>query len=217
MMSPRFSRAALAAAAGMISINLAAQVQTVPGMPPVADPNNLYSEIGVGQARPGGRRPPRAGLRPARAVERRLRDRPEDLHGRRQVQGGPEPAARRALLGPADAVGHQQRRAHQQGHAHADRSEDRQAGQGDRGPRSVQHVLLARRQRTRSWSRRPRSASNFRDPKTMEHQYYIQTPRCAGINHADFSIDGRVRDLHLRVLQGPREDRPGRAQGRSAT
>ncbi len=32
---------------------------------------------------------------------------------------------------------------------------------------------------------------NFRDPKTMEHQYYIQTPKCPGINHADFSIDGR--------------------------
>ena len=31
----------------------------------------------------------------------------------------------------------------------------------------------------------------FRDAKTMEMQYYIQTPRCAGINHADFSIDGR--------------------------
>ena len=30
----------------------------------------------------------------------------------------------------------------------------------------------------------------FRDAKTMEMQYMIQTPRCAGINHADFSIDG---------------------------
>jgi YVTN family beta-propeller protein len=32
---------------------------------------------------------------------------------------------------------------------------------------------------------------NFRDAKTMEHRYYINTPRCAGINHADFSVDGR--------------------------
>jgi YVTN family beta-propeller protein len=30
----------------------------------------------------------------------------------------------------------------------------------------------------------------FRDPKTMEMQYYIKTPGCGGINHADFSIDG---------------------------
>ena len=32
---------------------------------------------------------------------------------------------------------------------------------------------------------------NFRDAKTMEHRFYINTPRCAGINHADFSVDGR--------------------------
>ncbi len=32
---------------------------------------------------------------------------------------------------------------------------------------------------------------DFRDPKTMQLQYSIDVPRCAGINHADFSIDGR--------------------------
>jgi YVTN family beta-propeller protein len=32
---------------------------------------------------------------------------------------------------------------------------------------------------------------DFRDPDTMKLQYSIKTPRCAGINHADFSIDGR--------------------------
>jgi len=31
----------------------------------------------------------------------------------------------------------------------------------------------------------------FRDPKTMELQYMIQTPGCRGINHADFSNDGK--------------------------
>jgi YVTN family beta-propeller protein len=30
----------------------------------------------------------------------------------------------------------------------------------------------------------------FRDPHTMAMQYYIQTPDCPGINHADFAIDG---------------------------
>jgi YVTN family beta-propeller protein len=33
---------------------------------------------------------------------------------------------------------------------------------------------------------------DFRDPKTMALKYSIATPDCAGINHADFSIDGRV-------------------------
>jgi YVTN family beta-propeller protein len=32
---------------------------------------------------------------------------------------------------------------------------------------------------------------DFRDPKTMLMQFSIATPACAGINHADFSIDGK--------------------------
>jgi YVTN family beta-propeller protein len=32
---------------------------------------------------------------------------------------------------------------------------------------------------------------DFRDPHTMEFKYSIETPNCRGINHADFSIDGR--------------------------
>ena len=36
-----------------------------------------------------------------------------------------------------------------------------------------------------------RKRLDFRDPQTMAPQYSIHTPGCAGINHADFSIDGR--------------------------
>jgi len=32
---------------------------------------------------------------------------------------------------------------------------------------------------------------DFRDARTMKLEYSIATPKCAGINHADFSIDGR--------------------------
>ena len=32
---------------------------------------------------------------------------------------------------------------------------------------------------------------DFRDPKTMELKSSLETPECKGINHADFSIDGR--------------------------
>ncbi len=32
---------------------------------------------------------------------------------------------------------------------------------------------------------------DFRDPKTMALQSSLAAPRCGGINHADFSIDGR--------------------------
>ena len=33
---------------------------------------------------------------------------------------------------------------------------------------------------------------DFRDPKTMAMQYQIDAPKCGGINHADFSIDGKT-------------------------
>jgi len=36
-----------------------------------------------------------------------------------------------------------------------------------------------------------RKRLDFRDPKTMEMQYSIDVPGCPGVNHADFSIDGR--------------------------
>ena len=32
---------------------------------------------------------------------------------------------------------------------------------------------------------------DFRDPRTLALQYAIEAPKCGGINHADFSIDGR--------------------------
>jgi YVTN family beta-propeller protein len=32
---------------------------------------------------------------------------------------------------------------------------------------------------------------DFRDPQTMALQHSLEVPQCAGINHADFSIDGR--------------------------
>ncbi len=36
-----------------------------------------------------------------------------------------------------------------------------------------------------------RKRLDFRDPKTMALQYSIDTPGCPGINHADFSVDGK--------------------------
>ena len=36
-----------------------------------------------------------------------------------------------------------------------------------------------------------RKRLDFRDPQTMAMKFSIETPNCPGINHADFSIDGR--------------------------
>jgi YVTN family beta-propeller protein len=32
---------------------------------------------------------------------------------------------------------------------------------------------------------------DFRDPKTLKVQYSIEVPKCGGVNHGDFSVDGR--------------------------
>ncbi len=37
-----------------------------------------------------------------------------------------------------------------------------------------------------------RKRLDFRDPKTMAMQYAVEVPGCPGINHADFSTDGRT-------------------------
>ena len=68
---------------------------------------------------------------------------------------------------------------------------------------------------------------DFRDPQTMKLEFSIATPDCAGINHADFSIDGRhalftcefaggitkIDMVNRRVLEtiklSPHFDRPG--------
>src|SRR5207244_9295280 len=45
---------------------------------------------------------------------------------------------------------------------------------------------------------------DLRDPQTMALKSSIKTPNCGGINHADFSIDGRYRsEEHTSELQSP--------------
>ena len=64
------------------------------------------------QAEPGGARARCRASTCRTAVEQRLRDRPGHAQGGRHVRGRHQPAARRAVVGPEDAVGHEQRRGH---------------------------------------------------------------------------------------------------------
>jgi len=43
---------------------------------------------------------------------------------------------------------------------------------------------------------------DFRDPKTMELQGSLEVPECGGINHADFSIDGRYAIFTCEFAKG---------------
>jgi YVTN family beta-propeller protein len=43
---------------------------------------------------------------------------------------------------------------------------------------------------------------DFRDPKTMALQWSLEVPECGGINHADFSIDGRYAIFTCEFAKG---------------
>ena len=58
-----------------------------------------------------------------------------------------------------------------------------------------------------------RKRLDFRDPQTMAMQYSIDVPGCAGINHADFSIDGKFAIFTCEFAGTLVEDRPGQPQG----
>jgi DNA-binding beta-propeller fold protein YncE len=107
-----------------------------------------------------------------------------------QLPRRPQPAARRAVVGPEDALGRQQRREHDQGQPHADRPATGKPGKPIAvddpynmyfTPDGKEAIVVAE-----AYKR-----LDFRDPQTMALKSSLATPECAGINHADFSIDGR--------------------------
>ena len=150
------------------------------------------------QVEPGGAGRPRAHLRAQPALERRLRDRPGADEGGRPLQGRLQPAARRAVMGPAHAVGDQQCRASHRWQPDADRPAHRQARARRGGRQPVQHVLLARRQ---VGHRGRRGAQAARLPRSADDGAAVLDRR-AGLRRRQPRrlLDRRpVRDLHLRV------------------
>ena len=85
------------------------KIDTIPGMPPVVDPSNLYSETATGKMSDAVKGALTRVYVPNRRVEHGVGDRPVDDAGRRHVRRRAQPAARRAVVGPQDAVGHEQR------------------------------------------------------------------------------------------------------------
>jgi YVTN family beta-propeller protein len=58
-----------------------------------------------------------------------------------------------------------------------------------------------------------RKRLDFRDPHTMALQQSLPTPSCSGVNHADFSIDGRYAIFTCEFRGQAGQDRYGRSQG----
>jgi len=183
------TRGVLAAAFGTVATLAAAQVQTVPGMPPVPDPRNLYSEIGADKVSPA------------------LKDHKELVYVP-HVQSNDvyviDPKTYKVIdkykvgFNPQHVVPSWDMQTLWVTN-NAERTNkgtltpiDPRTGKPGKDipvhdPYNMyfspdgQYAIVVEEAEKRL---------AFRDSQTMEFKYYIQTPRCAGINHADFSIDG---------------------------
>ena len=164
-----------------------------------ADPRQPLQRDGAGQLSPAVAGALRARLRAEPARERRLGDRPRDAEGGRHLQGRRQSAARRAVVGPAHAVGRQQCRGPHRRQPDADRPEDRQAGQGDRRSTTRTTCTCRPTASRRSSSPRRTSGSTSATRRRWRSQYSIAD---AGVRRHQPRrlLDRRpVRDLHLRV------------------
>jgi len=189
MFPPRF-RGAVFAALGFVFSGAHAQIQTVPGMPPVPDPQNLYSETTAGK------------VSPALADHKELVYVPHvqsnDVYvidpktfkviDKYKVGLNPQHVvpswdmqtlwvtnnAERTTKGTLTPI-------------------DPKTGKPgkDIPVHDPYNMYFSPDGKSAIVVEEAEKRLAFRDPKTMEMQYYIQTPRCAGINHADFSMDGR--------------------------
>ena len=188
-MTTRTGLSGIAVALCLLSIEAAAQVEPVPGMPPPPDPKNIYSEIGMGK------------VSPSLASHRELVYVPHvqsnDVYvidpktykviDKYKVGFNPQHVvpswdmqtlwvtnnAERTNKGTLTPI-------------------DPRTGKPGKDipvhdPYNMyfspdgQYAIVVEEAEKRL---------AFRDAHTMEFKYYIPTPRCAGINHADFSIDG---------------------------
>ena len=167
-----------------------APIQTVPGMPPVPDAKNLYSETTPGHMSPAARD------HLERVYVPNLRSKSVsviDPHSMKvvdtlRVEKGPQhvvPSWDLSTLWVAN---------------NAERSNEGSLTPID--PRTAQagksvpvddpyNVYFTPDGASLIVVAEARRRLDFRDPKTLAMQYSISTPQCGGINHGDFTIDGR--------------------------
>lgn len=178
------------AALGLVVFEAASQVRTVPGMPPVVDPQNLYSETAAGK------------VSPALADHRELVYVPHVQSNNIYVI---DPRTFKVIdrykvgLNPQHVVPswdmqtlwvtNNAERTNQGSLTPIDPKTGKPGKEIPvHDPYNMyfspdgKHAIVVEEAEKRL---------AFRDAKTMEFRFFINTPRCAGVNHADFSIDGR--------------------------
>ena len=135
------------------------------------------------------------------------RHRSRNLPGGRQLFRHPQPAAHRAVVGSADAVGggrHQLSRRPRLGGG--DRPQDRQGHQDDRPARRLQHVFHPRRA---LGDRRRRGQAAARVPRPAHNGAAGLHRRAALRRNQPRRLRARrvLRDLHLRIRRHAGQDR----------
>ncbi len=165
-------------------------VATVPGMPPVPDPTNLYSEQTAGKVAAVGRERPAARLRSAHQANDVYVIDPATLKVIDKFKVGLNPHHivpswdMKTLWVANTAEEHEERQ------RDADRPEDRQGRQGGSRSRIRTTCTSRRTASSRSSSPKPTSASTSAIRRRWRCSIKLDLPDCAGVNHADFSIDG---------------------------
>jgi YVTN family beta-propeller protein len=176
--------------AAPLGVVLAGAIETVPGMPPVTDPTNLYSETATGKFSPAV-----AGALPRIYVPNRVSS---DVYvidpathkvvARFKVGSHPQHIVPswdlRTLWVTDNAKG---------GTGGSLTPIDPQTGKPGESlpvddpynmyftPDGTSAIIVAEKLKR----------LDFRDPHSMKLQWSLPTPGCHGVNHADFSIDGR--------------------------
>ena len=190
MIHPRIPRGFVAAVLASAGLAASAQVQTLPGMPPVPDASNLYSEIGADKLSPA-------------------------VQGHKELVYVPHVTSNDVYVIDPTTFTVVDKYKVGLNPQHVVPSYDLQtlwvtnnAENTDKGSLSAINPRTGKVERTvpvddpynMYFSPDGKSAIvveeakkrlAFREPQSMKLQYYIQAPKCAGINHADFAIDGR--------------------------
>ncbi len=180
----------LAAALTQAAIALAQPVNTVPGMPPVPDPQNLYSEVAAGKIAAA------VAADPERIYVPNLRS--NDVYV-------VDPVAMKVVdrfkvgIGPQHIVPSWDLRTLWVTNNAEGRTDGSLTPIDPRSGKPGKPVLVddpynmyfTPDGKSAIVVAEARKRLDFRDPKTMQLQYSIDTPGCPGINHADFAIDGR--------------------------
>src|SRR5450432_4105839 len=185
----RFRGALLLAAFGFILCEARAQIQTVPGMPPVPDPNNLYSETGPDKVSPSI-----AGHLERVYVPHVLSNDvyvidPQTFKVVDKFKVGLNP---QHVVPSWDLqtlwVTNNAERTNKGSLTPIDPATGKPGTPIDVA--DPYNMYFSPDGRSAIVVAEALKRLDFREPQTMALQYSIATPGCAGINHGDFAIDG---------------------------